>query len=126
MLKKRCRYDDVRSLYVDQLAFIWMEDSTTETTRARVDKKIDSFVEGDLEHAAEMLSTLWEIVNKDGDIKAPANASSTVSPFRFSLFHVSCGNAHSTSSGHKGHESRSLGLCPGRTHQVDPQGCLLR
>ena len=88
MLKKRCRYDDVRSLYVDQLAFIWMEDSTTETTRAGVDKKIDSFAEGDLEHAAEMLSALWEIVNKDGDIKAPAKTSSTVSPFRFHLPHV--------------------------------------
>jgi hypothetical protein len=50
-----------------------MEDSTTETTRASVDKKIDSFVEGDLEHATEMLSALWEIANKDGDVKAPSN-----------------------------------------------------
>ena len=83
MLKKRCRYDDVRSLYVDQLAFTWLEDSTTETTRASVNKKIDSFVEGDLEHVTEMLSALWEIVNKDGDVKAPTNTPSIVSLFRF-------------------------------------------
>ena len=85
MLIERCRYDDVRSLYVDQLAFTWLENSTTETTRASVDKKIDSFVEGDLEHVTEMLSALWEIVNKDGDVKAPTNTPPTVSPLRFRL-----------------------------------------
>jgi hypothetical protein len=62
-----------------------MNDSTTETTRASVEKKIDSFVEEGLEHATEMLSALWEIVNKDGDIKAPSNTSSTVSRFQFFL-----------------------------------------
>ena len=85
MLIERCRYDDVRSLYVDQLAFTWLEDSTTEATRANVDKKIDSFVEGDLEHMMEMLSALWEIVNKDGDVNAPTNTPSTVRLFRFRL-----------------------------------------
>ena len=81
MLTERSRYDEIRGLYIDQLAFTWMEDSTTETTRASVDKKIDNFVEGDLEHATEMLSALWEIANKDGDIKAPSNASPAVSLF---------------------------------------------
>ena len=59
-----------------------MEDSTTEATQASVEKKIDSFVEEGLEHATEMLSTLWEVVNKEGDIKAPENTSSAVSQFR--------------------------------------------
>ena len=84
MLIGRHRYDEIRSLYVDQLAHIWMEDST-ETTRASVNKKVDSFAEGDLEHATEMLSALWEIANKDGDVKAPANTSQAVSPFQFHL-----------------------------------------
>jgi len=48
-----------------------MEDSTTEAVRISVDKKIDSFGEGDLEYATETLSALWEIVNKDGDIEFP-------------------------------------------------------
>ncbi|KAF9645692.1 hypothetical protein BDM02DRAFT_471820 [Thelephora ganbajun] len=65
------RYDEIRNLCIEQLAFVLMEDST-ETTRASVDKKIDNFVEGDLEHASEMLSVLWEIANKDGDITAPS------------------------------------------------------
>ena len=80
MLTEGSRYDDVSSLYANQLASVWMEDSTTETTRASFDQKIDSFVKGELEHAKEMLSALWEIVNKDGDITAPSNASPAVSP----------------------------------------------
>ena len=59
-----------------------MEDATTETTRASVDNKIDSFVAGDLEHATEIFSALWEIVNKDGNIAAPSKTSPAVSPFR--------------------------------------------
>ena len=71
----------MRSLYVNQLASAWMEDSTTETTRASFDRKIDSFFRGELEHATEMLSNLWEIVNKDGDIQAPSDTSPAVGPF---------------------------------------------
>ena len=80
-LTERRRYDEIRSLYIDQLASAWMEDSTTEATCVSVDKNIDSFVEGDLEHATEMLCALWEIAYKDGDIVAPSSASSAVSPF---------------------------------------------
>ena len=82
---KRHRYDEIRSLYIDRLASVWMEGSTTEATRASVDKKIDSFVGGDLEHATEMLSALWEIANTDGDTKAPSNNPPSVSPFLFCL-----------------------------------------
>ena len=79
------RYDEIRSLYVDQLASAWIEDSMTEEIRASVDRKIDSFIEGDLEHATETFSTLWEIAYKDGYTAAPSNASPAVSPFRFCL-----------------------------------------
>ena len=64
-----------------------MEDST-EATRANIEKKIDSFVEGDLEHAAETVSGLWKIVNKDGEVKAPLNTSSAVSPAGLAPFIV--------------------------------------
>ena len=79
VLKERRRHDDVRNLYTNQLASVWMEDSTTETTRASFEKKIDSFVKGGSEHAAEMLSALWEVINKDGDITAPSNTPINVS-----------------------------------------------
>ena len=85
MLTERGRHEEIRDLYIQQLASIWIEDSTTEATRASVEKKIDSFVEEGVEHATEMLSALWEIVNKEGDIKAPENTSSTVSQFWFHL-----------------------------------------
>jgi hypothetical protein len=66
-----------------------MEDATTESTRINVDKKIDSFVEGDLEYATEMLSALWEIANKDGDIAAPSNTTPAVSRSGFfSYFYI--------------------------------------
>ena len=56
-----------------------MEKSTKAMTRASVNKKVDSFVQGDLEHATEMLSALWEIANKGGGIGSPANTPSAVS-----------------------------------------------
>ena len=57
---------------------------TTETIRANFEKKIDSFVEGDLEHATEMLCALWKTANKDGNIGAPSTTQSNVRPFLFS------------------------------------------
>ena len=56
-----------------------MEDSTTEVTRASVDKKVDDFVEGDLEHATDIFSALWDIASKDGDVTVPSNTSPAVS-----------------------------------------------
>ena len=104
-----------------------MEDSTTETTRASVHNKIDSFVKGDLEHATEILSALWEIAYEDRDIKAPANTLSAVSSFQFCLLvHVmrEC-SLHIPPPDHAGREPRPLGHCEDRTHQVDSQRCLL-
>ena len=62
-----------------------MDTSTMHTTKARVNKKIDSFVKGDLDYATEVLSTLWEVVNKPGNIKAPWGFTPVVSHFRFYL-----------------------------------------
>ncbi|KAF9785425.1 hypothetical protein BJ322DRAFT_829340 [Thelephora terrestris] len=74
------RYAEIGSLYVDQLAHVWVGDSS-DATRVRVEEKLDSFAKGDLEHAAEMLSTLWKIANKDGNITAPSNPSPDVPQF---------------------------------------------
>ena len=56
-----------------------------EATCASVDEKIESFAEGDLEYATEILSALWEIASKGDDIRAPADTSSAVSQFQFCL-----------------------------------------
>ena len=73
MLTDRGRYDEIRSLCIDQLASVWVNNSTTEKVRASFRNKVDSFAKGELEHATEMLSTLWGIINRDGEIKAPSN-----------------------------------------------------
>ena len=75
---KRCRYDEIRNLYVEQLAYIWLEDST-EAMRTSIDGKIDSFFEGGLEHATETVSALWGMAKRDGNIKSPSGLSSAVS-----------------------------------------------
>ena len=128
MLTDGARYDEIRGLYVDQLAFAWMEDSTTETTRASVDKKIDSFVEGDLEHATEILSALWEIAYNDRDIKASENTPSAVSPFQFCLLArvTRERSSHIPAPDHADHEPCPLGLREDRAHQVDSQRRLFR
>lgn len=78
---ERCRYDEIRNVYVKQLAFAWMEDLATEGTRTSVEQKVCSFVEGNIEHAAETLVALWDIASSDEDIASPANASLVVSSF---------------------------------------------
>jgi hypothetical protein len=124
MLTEKRRHDEIRNLYVEQLAYIWMEDSTTETTYASVEEKVASFAEGDLEHATEILSALWEVANRDGDIKAPADTPPAVSPF-FSP--ASCGNTQFTSPArgfhgfHSAHEPCPLDRGEDRAYQVNSQ-----
>ena len=60
--------------------FVLMEDSTTEATRASIGRKFDSFAKGELDHAIEMLSTLWGIANGNREIKVPLNTSPPVGP----------------------------------------------
>ena len=103
-----------------------MEDSTTEATRTGIDKKIDNFVEGDLEHATEILSALWAIANNDDDIKAPSNTPTPVSSVRFCLLPGVIRVHLYTQSDQEGHESWPLGLCEYRPHQVDTHRGLLR
>ena len=64
--------------------------------RIKVEEKLDSFAAGDLEHAAEMLSALWKIANKDGEITAPENTSSDVSPFFVLLLSATTRGAYPT------------------------------
>jgi len=85
MVTERCRYEEIRSLCIDQLAHAWMEDPTTCTS---VCKKIDSLVEEGLEHATEVVSALWDIANNDDYVKAPAKTQPPVRPLQFFLLRV--------------------------------------
>ena len=73
------RYDEVRNLYIEQLAFRLVDYSTASTTRSMVKTKIASFVEGNLGHASEVLCALLEIGAGDREITAPKRPPSKVS-----------------------------------------------
>ncbi|KAF9785422.1 hypothetical protein BJ322DRAFT_829530 [Thelephora terrestris] len=72
------RHDEIRNLYIQQLAYKWMEDSTTKATHSSVKEKINSFVKGDLERATEVLYELLEIASKDEELLAPTNTSPVI------------------------------------------------
>ena len=67
------RYDEIRDLYIKQLAFTWMEDSTTEATRASANEQIDIFAKEAPERAAEIALALLKIAEEDGDTTSPAH-----------------------------------------------------
>ena len=87
-----CRYEEIRCLYVKRLAYIWVEDWTGDI-RTKIENKIDDFIGGDIQHAVEMVSALWKVVNEDGDIESPPSFPVTVGPFWVRILHMS---AHST------------------------------
>ena len=124
-LTGRPRYDQIKDLYATQLASVWIGDSA-ETTRTGFEKKIDSYVDGELEHVAEMFSAVWEVITKPGGIKVPSNSPPAESvPASPSL--VLHGGTHSTPQVRPGsHEPRKLGSCEDRPHQVNPRRGFLR
>jgi hypothetical protein len=125
---KRYRYDEIRSLYVEQLAFTWMKDSASGATRTSLDEKIDSFVRGNLTHAAAAVAEFWEIANKDGEIKAPV-----VSSLRFFLLllYVLCRDARTQpgyvkEQGKMEQKSQPMGSCEDGAHRLSPRRHLFR
>ena len=83
------RYDKIWDLYVERLAFVWAEDSA-ETTRAGVKVKIDSFVEGDLGRASEILCALLDIASQDKAIPVPVDSLQEVSSFQACVLFLVC------------------------------------
>ena len=81
----RFRYDEVRDMYIKQLAFTLIEDSTTGVTCARVKKKLEEFAGEEFEHATEVGFALLKIANEDGDVTSPADAPLAVSLTKFHL-----------------------------------------
>ena len=122
-----CRYDEIRDLCIEQLAFTWLEDSTTEATRESVDEKIDLFATGKLEYAKEVVFALLEIAAEGNDVTSPADASHAVSLSRFRLLGLML-NACFVQLGHSdaSHEPCSLGVREGGAHQIYSRGGVFR
>jgi len=101
-----------------------MEGSRTGTIRARVNKKIDSFAQGGLNHATGILSALWGIMNGDVEIPPALKTLPAVSPSNFAFSLLLQGSIYLAESAPTGHEPRPLGCCEGRAHKVHPYRCI--
>ena len=70
------RYEEVRITQVDHLASVQfgVDDETMEKL-CKINEKIDAYASGDLKHAGEAVSLLWEVLEKRRD-SPPVHSSS--------------------------------------------------
>jgi len=61
------RYDEVMTLQVNHLASVRFgaDEGNAKNICNRIDKKVDAYASGNLSHAAEAMSLLWEVSQKD-------------------------------------------------------------
>jgi len=62
-----CRYDEIRSIQVTHLLSIWLSGSEEESKllHKKLDETIDSYAAGELEHAADAISSIWGLARKN-------------------------------------------------------------
>ena len=76
------RYDEVRVIQVDHLASVRFggNEETAKKLCDKIDEKVDAYASGDLPHAAEAVSLLWEVSKKSRHIvPVPQGANTSVS-----------------------------------------------
>jgi len=58
-----CRYDEIRTVQVNHLVSVWLSGGEQESKELhkKLDEKIDSYGAGELEHAAEAISSIWDL-----------------------------------------------------------------
>lgn len=66
------RYDEIRTTQVNHLVSVWLSGSEKESKELhkKLDEKIDSYATGELEHAAEAISSIWDLACKDEALPA--------------------------------------------------------
>lgn len=64
------RYEEIRAMQINHLLSIWSSGSCEEVKmlHKNLDEKIESWAAGELKHAGEVISSLWELSRKEGDI----------------------------------------------------------
>ena len=60
------RYDQVRTMQINHLASarFGVNDEHTNILCDKIDEKVDAYAAGDLKHAADAMSLLWEVSKK--------------------------------------------------------------
>lgn len=65
-----CRYSEIRTMQVNHLLNIWLSGSEkhSKAVREGLEQKIDDYAAGELDHAVDAMSSIWEISNEEGTI----------------------------------------------------------
>jgi len=73
------RYDEIRTIQVDHLASVRFgaDEGNTKNLCDKIDEKVDAYASGNLGHAAEAVSLLWEVSQKDRHPGPTARATNT-------------------------------------------------
>jgi len=73
------RYDEVRVTQVDHLASVRFDrnEETTKNLCDKINEKVDAYANGDLRHATEVVSLLWEVSKKRRHTPLVPRAAST-------------------------------------------------
>ena len=76
-LKRIYRYEEIRNIQVKHLLSVWLSGIEEESNAVRkgLEEKIDGYAAGELKHAADAISCIWEISNKE-DLVLPGSPSS--------------------------------------------------
>ena len=75
------RYEEVRSIQVNHLVSLWFgeDKECVEGLGERIDEKVDSYANGELDHAMEAMTLLWELL-RGGESSPPIPEAPTSSP----------------------------------------------
>ncbi|KAF9646320.1 hypothetical protein BDM02DRAFT_253709 [Thelephora ganbajun] len=67
------RYNEIRTMEVNHLLGVWLSGSEKESkvVREKLEEKIDSYAAGELKHAVDAISSIWEISSK-GEQETPS------------------------------------------------------
>jgi len=68
------RYQEVRTVQVIHLASVWFRggEESAERLGERIDEKVDSYANGELDHAMEAMTFLWELSRKGDESSVPS------------------------------------------------------
>jgi len=74
------RYDEIRTVQVARLVSVWLSGGgESAALHKKLDEKIDSYASGELEHAVEAISAIWDLSRKKGALPSTPRVDQRVS-----------------------------------------------
>ena len=85
-----CRYDEVRTIQANHLAFVQASADAESSKKLweKIDEKVDLYANGDLGHAAEAMSLLWEVSKRgrcSGQVRRGGGSTVCAMPLEYPL-----------------------------------------